>query len=147
MAKFSTTITTPWSAERAFAFMSDVRNFSSWDPGVSSSEQVRGDGPGLDSAYDLAVKSGPRTTTMRYEVVEWDAPKRLLLVAKTSLLESVDEIRVESAAGGARVTYDAELTMSGLLRMADPLLGLAFQRIGARADAGLRRALEAEPAT
>jgi len=40
------------------------------------------------------------------------------------------------------VTYDAELTLNGLLGLADPLLGLSFKRIGDRAAAGLIRALD-----
>jgi hypothetical protein len=43
------------------------------------------------------------------------------------------------------VTYDARLGMHGVLRFADPLLALAFARIGDRAAAGLRRALGGEP--
>ncbi|MGA2926547.1 MAG: hypothetical protein ABSG43_11220, partial [Solirubrobacteraceae bacterium] len=37
--------------------------------------------------------------------------------------------------------YDADLALKGLLRITDPLLGLAFNRVGDRALAGLRRTL------
>jgi hypothetical protein len=40
------------------------------------------------------------------------------------------------------VTYDAELQLKSVLKVADPLLGLAFRRIGDRAAVGLRRVLE-----
>jgi hypothetical protein len=43
------------------------------------------------------------------------------------------------------VTYEAELRIKGRLRLADPLLGLAFNRVGSRALARLREVL-AEPA-
>ena len=39
------------------------------------------------------------------------------------------------------MTYDAALTLKGLLRALDPLLGLAFKRVGDRAAAGLRAAI------
>jgi hypothetical protein len=45
---------------------------------------------------------------------------------------------------GTRVTYDADLALRGILRIADPLLGLAFNRVGDRALAGLRRTLAPE---
>ena len=45
---------------------------------------------------------------------------------------------------GAVVTYEAELTLNGVLRFADPLLGLAFGRIGGRAADGLIDALDGE---
>ena len=49
----------------------------------------------------------------------------------------------ESSAGGTRVTYDAELALKGPLRVLDPLLGLAFKRVGDRAANGLRATLGA----
>jgi hypothetical protein len=141
MANYMTTINTPWSASDAFAYMADVRNFAEWDPGVRRAELVRGDGPGLGAAYDLDVRAGPRTMTLRYEVVEWDPPRRLVLRAETPMLRSIDEIRVVTAGTGANVVYDADLTLRGAARVANPLLGIAFRRIGDRAARGLRAAL------
>ena len=39
-------------------------------------------------------------------------------------------------------SYDADLRLKGVLRLADPLLGLAFGRIGDRAAEGLRAYLD-----
>lgn len=140
MARYTTSVTTRWSPEDAFDYMADVRNFARWDPGVTRVAVVEGAAP---PAYDVEVKSGPRSMTLRYEVVASDRPQRVLLRAETGTLRSVDEIRIEPAAPGAVVVYDAELTLLGLLRFADPLLRLAFGRIGDRAAAGLRDALGA----
>lgn len=52
---------------------------------------------------------------MRYEVEEYDPPHRILLVARTSFLTSVDEVRVEASGSGCIVTYDAMLTLNGPL--------------------------------
>ncbi len=145
MPHYVTAVKTAWAVEEAFGFMADVRNFERWDPGVHSVATVYGDGPGLGSAYDVEVRAGPVPLVLRYEVVEWEAPRRLLLVARTRTLQSIDEIRVEPAGAGAVVTYDARLDMRGALRVADPLLAIAFGRIGDRAAAGLRRALGGEP--
>jgi hypothetical protein len=145
MARYVTTIETPWSAADAFAFVADVRNFADWDPGVRRAALVRGDGPGPGAAYDLDVRAGPGTTTLRYEVVEWDPPGRLVLRAETRTLRSTDEIRVVATATGAEVTYDADLTLRGAARVANPLLGVAFRRIGDRAARGLRAALRSRP--
>jgi dehydrogenase/reductase SDR family member 12 len=145
MPHYVTAVKTAWGVEEAFGFMADVRNFGRWDPGVRSVTTVHGDGPGLGSAYDVEVRTGLVPLVLRYEVVEWEAPRRLLLVARTTTLQSVDEIRVEPADAGAVVTYDARLDMRGALRVANPLLALAFGRIGDRAAAGLRRALGGEP--
>ncbi|HEX5614033.1 MAG TPA: SRPBCC family protein [Acidimicrobiia bacterium] len=145
MARYVTVMRTPQSPPDAFGYLADVEHFAEWDPGVARAVQVVGDGPGPGSAYDLDVRTGPRTTTFRYETVEWDPPRRLLLRAERGVFLSVDEIRVEPDGAGARVTYDARLTLRGPAALLDPLLRLAFGRIGDRAAAGLRRALHATP--
>jgi carbon monoxide dehydrogenase subunit G len=141
MASYLTSVNTAWSPETAFDFMADLRNFAIWDPGVSSVRLVKSAGPGLGAAFDVDVHAGPRTITLRYETTEFQRPDRLLVVAATPTLISRDEIMVEKEPGGARVTYDAELSLRGVLRLADPLLAIAFRHIGERAAASLRRTL------
>lgn len=136
---------TPKPPAEAFAYLADLRRFAEWDPGVTRAVQVRGDGPGPDAAYDLTVKAGA-STVMRYEVSAYEAPRRFVVTGRTSTLTSVDEIRVEPHPRGSLVTYDAELTLRGRLDVFDRLLGVAFRRIGDRAAAGLRRALDGTPA-
>jgi carbon monoxide dehydrogenase subunit G len=140
MAHYISSVATPLSAAAAFAYMSDVTRFAEWDPGIQRAVRVAGSGPGVGAIYDLTVTAGA-TTTMRYEVKEYEAPHRMLMTSRTTLLTSVDEIRVAPAGAGSIITYDAVLTLNGPLRLFDPLLRRAFQRIGDRAIAGLRREL------
>jgi carbon monoxide dehydrogenase subunit G len=146
MARYVTTVSTPMSAAEAFAYMADVTHFAEWDPGVKRVVRVGGEGPGVGAAYDLTVQAGG-TTVMRYVVKEYDAPRRILLVARTLFLTSVDEVRVEASERGTLVTYDATLTLNGPLGLFDPLLRLAFRSIGDRAAAGLARALSGKVVT
>jgi hypothetical protein len=140
MARYVTSVSTPLSAADAFSYLADVTRFVEWDPGVKAAHRVTGDRVGVGAAYDLTVQAGG-TTVMRYEVKEYDPPRRILLVARTPLLTSVDEVMVEGCGNGCVVTYDATLTLRGPLGLFDPLLRLAFRRIGDRAAAGLARVL------
>ncbi len=142
MAHYATTVRTPQSPSDAFAAMSDLTRFPEWDPGIAAAVRVRGEGPVVGAAYDLTLQ-GRNPMVLRYEVVEADPPRQLKLVAQTRWLRSVDEIRVVPDGAGARVTYDAVLTLNGPLAVFDVVLGLAFRRIGDRAAAGLRRFLNA----
>lgn len=144
MPRYVTSVPTAWSPAETFGFMADVRNFARWDPGVESVSPVDRDGPGPGASYDVVVRAGPRRLVLRYKVEEWEAPHRLLLVATTPTLRSIDEVRVDPVDGGAVVTYDARLDLRGALSMGNPLLALVFRRVGDRAAAGLRRTL-AEP--
>jgi len=138
MARYTTTISSPWSAEKAFDYMADLRNFAEWDPGVKSSKISKGTEPGLNTEYDVTVA----LTTLTYVTKEFDRPRRTVAEANSSVLRSYDVIEVTPTSDGCEVLYDAELTLNGPLALADPLLALAFNRIGDKAAAGMVDALD-----
>jgi hypothetical protein len=145
MARYQMSLTTAWSPDDVFAYLGDLRNFARWDPGVRSATLVSGGEPGPGAAYDVEVRIPFGAMTLRYETVVWEPPYRLVVAATTPRLSSRDEITVSAGNGGANVLYDAVLTLRGALAVGDPLLALAFRRIGDRAGNGLRHALECEP--
>jgi AcrR family transcriptional regulator len=144
VAHYRTSVHTGWQPETAFAFMADLRNFALWDPGVRDVRMDAGEAPGPGAAFDVAVRVPLGTMTLRYEVITWEPPGRLVVRAETSSLTSLDEILVEPTPDGAMVTYDAVLRSRGVLRFANPVLGVVLGRIGDRAAAGLRRVLAAD---
>lgn len=139
MARFTTTIRTPWSAEKAFDYMADFRNFEEWDPGVSSSELVAGGEPGPGAVYRVAVTG----TTLRYETREFDRPRRTVIEAESKRLRSHDVVEVAARDEGCDVTYDATLELNGILRtIGDPIMAIMFRRIGNKAADGMADALD-----
>lgn len=144
MAHYEVTIATSLDPQEAFDRLAAVERFVEWDPGVTSGERVEGDGPGLESAYVLKVKSFVGADLpLRYETSAYDAPNRFVIVADAKSLRSDDVITVVPDADGCRVTYAADLKMKGAFALANPVLGLVFKRIGDKAAAGLRTFLEA----
>lgn len=145
MARYLTRLRTPRSVEDVFDFMADFRNVARWDPSIRRVEQVVGDGAASDAEFDVTISNPGRDMTLRYRTVEFVAPTSVRLVAKSTLFTSDDRITVTRDGEGSILVYDAELTLPGLLRLGDPLLGLAFSRVGDRAARGLRRALDGVP--
>lgn len=141
MARYVTKVKTPRTPQQAFAYMADLRNFAEWDPGVKAVEQVEGSGGGADSVFDVTVAGPVLDLTLRYLTEEYDAPRNLLVVARSLVFTSIDRITVEPDGTGSVVTYDADLRLNGPLRIGDLGLRLVFDRIGDRAAAGLRRVL------
>ncbi|MBM3675568.1 MAG: hypothetical protein FJW88_11620 [Actinobacteria bacterium] len=141
MPRYVATIDTPQSANAAFAYMSDLSNLAAWDPGVTTAQLRDGTEPAVGTTYVVDVRFGPRTMPFVYRIVEFESPRRVLFAAETRWLRSVDEVRVEPSETGARVVYDARLSLRGPLAALDPLMGPAFRRVGDRAAAGLHRAL------
>lgn len=122
--------------------MSDVARFAEWDPGVRAGKQVEGSGPGVGAAYDLLLAGGQ---TFRYRVESFEPNARYYMVARTSRFVSLDTVTVEKHGEHTLVTYDAELRTRGLvgkLPLVDWGLQRIFNRIGARASAGLARFLD-----
>lgn len=138
MAHYSTTVHTQMPATDAFTRMADMRNYAEWDPGIKEIDQVEGEGGGPDAAYDVTLTG----MTLRYVTKRHEPQSTVLLVAESTLLTSEDTITVTPDGKGCRVTYDAVLKLAGPLKLADPLLGLAFNRIGDRAAEGLKDYLD-----
>jgi carbon monoxide dehydrogenase subunit G len=141
MARYSTTVRTPMPPAEAFAYMSDLRNFERWDPGVSGVVQISGDGGGPNTVFDVTVKSVGKDLTLQYITTHYDEPTSVQVEARSAMFTSIDRIDVVTDGDGSRVTYDAELRLNGALQVFDLGLRLAFRRIGDRAAAGLERAL------
>lgn len=142
MAQHSISVKTPWSVERAFEFMADIRNYKAWDPGVHDVDLVAGDGPGLNAAFAVTVDgfSGPMTLT--YVVTSFDSPKRFTVKAENDMLTSLDETTVVAAGEGSLVTYAAELTLSDSVGISDEDFAKTFKMIANKAADGLAEALE-----
>ena len=133
MARYRMRIHTDRPAADSFAFMADLTTFAEWDPGVSSSVQVVGTEPGVGAEYEVEASG----STLRYIVEVYDAPNRIRARARNRWITSVDVISVADDLAGSIVTYEADLTLNGILKLGDPLLKLAFDRIGDKAAAGL----------
>lgn len=138
MPRYVVTVKSERAPEDVFAYLSDLRTFAEWDPGVDESILVSGTPGGADAAYDVTVNG---STTLRYEVTEFVPGHMAKVVADNGRFRSVDVISVERGADGTLATYDATLTLSGRLSPLSFLLGPVFRRIGDKAAAGLEKAL------
>jgi len=141
MARYVTTIESALPQAEAFAYMADFANARIWDPSVSEARRV-GEAPiGIGSAFDLVARFGGRDVPLRYEIVEYDSPRRVVLEAKRPKFVSTDTITVEPAQDGSVVHYQARLSFGGVGRLFDPIMQRIFNRVGARASLGMKTAL------
>ena len=144
MPSYRTTIDSTWDVARAYDFMSDFSNAQTWDPGVVSAARLDTGAVGPGSSFDLKVSFARRVMTLRYVVRSIEPRRRVVFVASTPRLESVDTLTFEEHDGGCRMTYDAALRLKGAGAVAHPILALAFQRVGDRARDSLRSVLTSE---
>ena len=143
MAHYSASVTSPWSPDRIYAYLADFRTVAEWDPSITESVQI-GDGEAIKvgSQYRVITKTSVSEVVLEYTTTELDRPTKIALRGENSSMVSVDTITIaRGASGGSNVTYDAEIELKGMRRLADPVLELGFKRIGDKARNGLERKL------
>lgn len=139
MARYTATIPSVRTPDEAFAYMAHFDNVTEWDESVSSARRLDDGELGVGSQFEVTMTFVGREQTLVYDVTEYDAAaRRAVLKGVNGKTVSIDTITVDPQ--GA-VTYDAQVILGGRLKLIDPLVNLAFQRLGGKAAAGLRAAL------
>ncbi len=144
MAKYTATIATPRPPDEVFAYLSDFSRTLEWDPGVVEAQRLDDDPIAKGSEFRIVTEFLGRRTSLLYKVVEFDPPRMITFRGVNSTVVSLDRLTFENFGGGTQLTYEADLTLKGPFKVADPILGLAFSRVGDRALNGLREALHGE---
>jgi len=128
--------------ERAFSYVADFANTAYWDPGTVSSRAVDEGGPKVGSKYELSVRVGGRVAPMEYEITALEPNERVVLAGRGSNVRALDDIRFAATEDGTRVDYMADITLTGLWRLIEPLAGRAFDKIGREARDGMQQTLD-----
>jgi hypothetical protein len=122
--------------------MADLRNFAQWDRNIIKVEQINGDGPGINTVFDITVRGlGGRPSVLRYTTIEFEAPHNILVKGRNSIFTSIDRVTVTPTSTGCDVTYDAILTANWIVAPMNLFLGAVFNKVGASATKGLRKVL------
>ena len=146
MARYTATVETSWDRETAFAYLADFANIADWDPGVVRARRLDGEPLDADARFEVTTSYMGRESVLVYETVAIEAPRRIVLRAETGTFTSLDEMTFDHRPGGGTlVTYDADLAMKGVARLAELPMRLAFRRIGDAARDGLRSRLAGPP--
>lgn len=143
MARYTATLETDRPVDDVFAYLADFSTTEEWDPGVVRARRNGGGEVAVGTTFDLVASFLGRENEITYEVTELDAPRAVTVRGENATVVSLDRITTEPHEGGTRITYDADLSMKGPLKLFDPVLKLAFDRVGDRALAGLRETLAA----
>ena len=139
MAHYQTSFATPTSVEAAFHYLSRFSTTAEWDPGVVEARDLTPDPVAVGSAFEVVSTFLGRRVPLRYEIIEFDAPNRVVLQAESASVRSTDTIACQRGPDGSTiVSYDAVLEPRGVARVLAPLFAVVFQRIGDRAARGLR---------
>lgn len=141
MARYRASLHTDRPIDDVFAYLSDFSNSETWDPGVVSAERLTSGTTGAGAEFRLVARFLGSESTLDYRIVEYDAPQVVTFHGENDAVISHDRITFVAAGDGTIVDYDAKLELKGYRRVLDPLVGVAFRRVGERALGGLKRTL------
>jgi hypothetical protein len=127
--------------ETAFRYVADFSRQAEWDPNTVSSRRIDAGEVGLGARFALEVKVGRKAVPMEYRIIEFEAPAKVVLVGEGGGVWSEDVITFQVAPEGTRIDYVAEIRLSGLLGLIQPLLRPALARVGRGAVDGMQREL------
>ena len=135
--------------DECFAFVADFANTRDWDPGVADAAKTSDGAVGLGTEFEVLIQSGvgpfKRKFPMQYRITGFEPPSYLVLEGTSKQCDGIDTITFTPIAGGTRIDYRADLTLNTLSDGAVKLMGPLMERMGKRAVAGLKAALDPQP--
>ncbi len=142
MTKLHEQIETALSPLATFEFVGDFANAMHWDPGVATSERIDTGPIRVGSRYRLGVRMRGKVAPMEYRVTTWEPGRRVVLAGEGSGVSAVDDIRFEPAGTGTRIDYSADIRLGGWMRLIEPFVGGAFEKVAKDALGGMQAALD-----
>jgi len=137
MAHYDATIPSSWTPEQTFDYLADFRHVAEWDPSIPEVTLIEGEPGALGTTYEVWLEVLGRRTPLLYTCVEHQRPSRLVFRAETDNVTSTDTITIDGGPTGTTLTYDAQLDLHGVRKLAEPVAGVALTRASERARAGL----------
>jgi len=125
------------AADATFAYLSDFANAAEWDPGIVEARRLTPPPTSVGSRFEVTALFRGRRQSFEYVVTELEDGSRIALRGEGEKALSDDVITVAAGEGGTRVTYEADLRLKGVYRVAEPFLGSTFKRMGDAALDGL----------
>lgn len=139
-----TTISRTFDVEPAPAsvidYLKDFSHAEEWDPGTDSCTRID-DGPiVVGSRWANVSTIAGMTTELTYELREL-GDRRIVFVGENETATSTDTITVLPSGSGSQVTYEAEIVMHGVAKVATPVIKLVFEKIGSDTEDDLVQVL------
>jgi hypothetical protein len=139
MTRLVETALTSLDQASAFGEVAEFANIEQWDPGVIRSVKQTPGPTDVGTSYALELEYAGRKLDMTYTVTEYRPHDRIVLRSHGGRVEAVDTITFQPNGSGTVVTYEADLQLTGVGRLAQPFMKRRFEAIGRAAGDGLRR--------
>jgi hypothetical protein len=128
--------------EVVFDVVADERNEPKYNPRIVRAEKIT-DGPvGAGTLFIAEPKGAGSKGQMTLEVIEYDRPRRVHNIVRSSYMHVEGTVSFEAVGGATRLKWDWNMRLIGPMRMVSPLLALVGPRWERRNWLGLKAYLE-----
>ena len=138
--RLTRTVVTAKPLGKVFAYLSDFTSTTEWDPGTVRTVRTAGDG-GLGTEYLNTSAFAGRQTQLTYVVQDLVPNQRISLRGENKTVIVNDTMTFRAVGEYTEVTYTADFTFKGIVRVVAPLLRPAFTGLGNQAETGMAAAL------
>ena len=121
------TIVVDTPIDLVFGYLSDFTTTTEWDPGTVRTDKQSGNG-GVGTTYRNISRFLGRTVELTYTVEEFVDKQLLRLRAIHNTLTALDTMTFRITAAGTEVSYTADFSFTGPVRLLTPMLKPAFER-------------------
>lgn len=132
-------------AERAsvFRLMSDWANITKWDPNTLAGTKTTPGAVGVGTKYDLRTVFKGTESDIKYEIVAYDEPNKVVLMGENDTVTAQDTITFRDGAesGQTTVHYVADIRLKGLLWFGTMFVAGSLKELGVDAKNGLEKAV------
>ena len=142
MARLEGEIVINRPVEEVFDFVADERHEPRYNPRMVRAEKIS-EGPiAPGTRFHTKLKMGGRTMPMVVEFTDFERPRRLGSVTRSSMMVTTGALTFESISAGTRMCWSWDVRPRGAMKLMAPLVGT----IGRRQERGiwgsLKRLLE-----
>lgn len=156
MASYERSVTVPCPIDETFAFVSSFDNAAKWDPRTYEAANTTAGPVGVGTRFVLRGGALKETivrrlhlplvlvsTKLPYDITEFDAPRRFVMVGENPFYRYDDHISFTADGDDTHVHYAATLDLKGPMRIFSWILQRQFRKIGDDATAGIADAVVA----
>ena len=142
MVDVTRTFTVQQSMSKVAAYLRDFANATQWDPGTESCEQITAGDVAVGTQWHNKTKMYGVSTELTYSL-ETDEPNHVVLRGENKTATSIDDMTFsEVSPSSTEITYHAHIDFHGVAKLADPVAGLAFERVGDETVDGITKSVE-----
>lgn len=125
-----------------FDYLTEVGNDPLWQDGVEAAFYTSEGPVGVGTTGMHRARPGGMTIEVGWQLTDFNEPERIAWRFTSGPFSGHEGYTLTPAAGGTRLTHQAELTPHGILRLLRPLIGGSFVKQSEQAMERLKDLLE-----